>query len=91
MEYSLKTIYKTSQLATASHTNEAIDNMLETIENNSIRGHIVSEIRNKIEPIITQKLKPLLENSESLIKSVKETCTSTQSFKRSTTLQKQNY
>ena len=47
--------------------------MLETIEYNSIRGHIVSEIRKEIEPIIAQKLKPLLENSESLIKSAKET------------------
>ena len=73
MEYSLKKIHKTSQPATASPTNEAINNMLETIENNSIRDHIVSEIRNEIEPIITQKQKPLLENSESLIKSVKET------------------
>ena len=43
------------------------------IECNSIRGHIVSEIRKEIEPIIAQKLKPLLENSESLIKSAKET------------------
>ena len=43
--------------------------MLETIECNSIRG----EIRKEIEPIIAQKLKPLLENSESLIKSAKET------------------
>ena len=47
--------------------------MLETIEYNSIRGRIVSEIRKEIGPIITQKLKPLLENSESLIKSAKET------------------
>ena len=47
--------------------------MLETIEYNSIRGHIISEIRKEIEPIITQKLKPLLANSESLIKSAKET------------------
>ena len=62
-----------SQPATVSPTNEAIDNMLETIEYNSIRGHIVSEIRKEIEPIIAQKLKPLLENSESLIKSAKET------------------
>ena len=61
------------QPATASTSNEAIDNMLETIEYNSIRGHIVSEIRKEIEPIIAQKLKPLLENSESLIKSAKET------------------
>ena len=43
------------------------------IEYNSIRGHIVGEIRKEIEPIITQKLKPLLENSESLIESAKET------------------
>ena len=43
------------------------------IQYNSIRGHIASEIRKEIEPIITQKLKPLLENSESLIKSAKET------------------
>ena len=42
------------------------------IEYNSIRGHIVSEIREEIESVIAQKLKPLLENSESLIKSVKE-------------------
>ena len=61
------------QPATVSPTNEAIDNMLETIEYNSIRGHIVSEIRKEIEPIIAQKLKPLLENSESLIKYAKET------------------
>ena len=61
------------QPATASPTNEAIDNLLETMEYNSIRGHIVSEIRKEIEPIIAQKLKPLLENSESLIKSAKET------------------
>ena len=50
--------------------------MLETIyksEYNSIRGHIVTEIRKEIEPIIAQKLKPLLENFEFLIKSVKET------------------
>ena len=47
--------------------------MLETIEYNSIRDHIVSEIRKEIEPIIAQKLKPLLENSEPLIKSAKET------------------
>ena len=52
-----------SQPATASRTNEAIDNMLETIEYNSIRGNIVSEIRKEIEPIIVQKLKPLLKNS----------------------------
>ena len=65
--------------------------MLETIEYNSIRGHIVREIRKEIEPIIVQKLKPLLENSESLIESAKETCSSTQNFERRTTLQKQNY
>ena len=47
--------------------------MLETIEYNSIRGHIVSEIRKETEPIITQKLNLLYENSESLIKSAKET------------------
>ena len=46
---------------------------METKEYNSIRDHIVSEIRKETEPIIAQKLKPLLENSESLIKSVKET------------------
>ena len=40
---------------------------------NSIRGHIVSEIQKEFEPIIVQKLKPLLENSKSLIKSAKET------------------
>ena len=62
-----------SQRATEIPTNEAIDNMLQMIEYNSIRGHIVSEIRKEIEPIIAQKLKPLLENSESLIKSAKET------------------
>ena len=38
--------------ATASPTNEATNNMLETIEYNSIKSHIVSEIRKKIEPII---------------------------------------
>ena len=43
------------------------------IEYNSIRGHIVSEIRKEIEPTTAQKLKPLLGNSESLIKSAKET------------------
>ena len=47
--------------------------MPETIESNNIRGHIVSEIQKEIEPIVAQKLKPLLENSESLIKSLKET------------------
>ena len=47
--------------------------MLETIAYNSIRYHIVSEIRKEMELIIAQKLKPLLENSESLIKSAKET------------------
>ena len=62
-----------SQSATASPTNEAIDNILERKENNSIRGHIVSKIRKEIEPIIAQKLKLLLEKSESLIKSAKET------------------
>ena len=62
-----------SQPATASPTNEAIDNMLETIEYNNIRGHIVSEIRKEIEPIIAEKPKSLLEKSESLIKSAKET------------------
>ena len=62
-----------SQLATASPTNEAIDNMLETLEYSSIRGHIVSEIQKEIERIIAQILKALLENSESLIKSAKET------------------
>ena len=41
-----------SQSATVSPTNEAIDNMLETMEYNSIRGHIVSEIRKEFEPII---------------------------------------
>ena len=47
--------------------------MLEILEYDSIRGHIVSEIRKEIEPIIAQKLKPLLEKSEFLIKSAKET------------------
>ena len=61
------------QPATSSPIKETIDNMLEMIEYISIRGHIVSEIRKEIEPIIAQKLKPLLENSESLIKSAKET------------------
>ena len=56
----------------ASPTNVANDNMLEMIEYNSIRGHIVSEIRKETEPIIAQKLKPLLENFESLIKSAKD-------------------
>ena len=62
-----------SQPATASPTNEATDNMLETIEYNSIRGHIFSEIRKEVEPIIAEKPKPLLEKSESLIKRAKET------------------
>ena len=61
------------QPPTASPIKETIDNMLEMIEYSSIRGHIVSEIRKEIERIIAQKLKPLLENSESLIKSAKET------------------
>ena len=43
------------------------------IEYNNIRGHIVSEIQKEIEPIIAKKLKPLLENYESLINSAKET------------------
>ena len=43
--------------------------MLETIKYNNVRSHIVSEIRKEI----AQKLKALLENSESLIKSAKET------------------
>ena len=47
--------------------------MLKTTEYNSIRGHIVGEIRKETEPIIAQKLKSFLENSESLIKSAKET------------------
>ena len=67
------TPWNPSQPANANPTNEAIDNMLETIEYNSIWGHIVREIRKQIEPIIAQKLKPLLENSESSIKSAKET------------------
>ena len=53
-----------SNLATASPTNEAIDNMLETVEYSSIRGHVVTEIRKEIELIMAQKLKPLLENYE---------------------------
>ena len=62
------------------------------IEYNSIRGHIVSEIQRETEPIIAQKLKSLLENSEPLIKSCERNiCPSTQSFKRRITLQKQNY
>ena len=48
--------------------------MLETIEYNRIRGHVVGGIRKEIQPIIAQKLKPLLENSELIIKSAKETC-----------------
>ena len=59
--------------ATASPTNEAIDNLLGTIECSSIRSPIISEIQKEIEPTITQKGKPLLENSESLIKSARET------------------
>ena len=47
--------------------------MLETIEYNSICGHVACEIRKQIEPIIAQKLTPLVENSESFIKSAKET------------------
>ena len=47
--------------------------MLGTIEYNSIKDHTVTEIRKEIEPIIAQKLKTLLENSESLIKSANET------------------
>ena len=47
--------------------------MLETIEYNSIRGHIISEIRRETEPIIAQKLQPLIENFEFLIKSATET------------------
>ena len=47
--------------------------MLETIEYNSIRGHVVGGIPKEIQPIIAQKLKPLLENSELIIKSAKET------------------
>ena len=47
--------------------------MLETIEYNSIRVHIVSEIQKEIKHIIAQKPKPLLENFESLIKSAKKT------------------
>ena len=58
--------------ATSSPRIEVIENMLQTREYNSIRGHIVSEIRKEIEPIIAQKLKPLLQNSELLIKSAKE-------------------
>ena len=47
--------------------------MLKAIECNSITDHIVSEIPKKIEPIIAQKLKTPLENSESLQKRAKET------------------
>ena len=61
------------QPAAASPTNEAIDNMLETMEYNSIRSYILSEIRKEMKPIISQKQKTLLENSESLIKSAKKT------------------
>ena len=43
---------------------------METIEYNSIRDHIISEIRKEIEPIIAQKLQPLIEF---LIKSATET------------------
>ena len=42
--------------------------MLETINYDNVRGYIVSEIQEEIKPIIVQKLKPLLENSESLKK-----------------------
>ena len=47
--------------------------MLETIKYNNVTGDIVSEIRKETESIIAQKIKPLLENYESLIKSAKET------------------
>ena len=63
------------QPATASPTNKAIDNMSKTIECNSIRGHIASKIRKETEPIVRQKLKPLLKNYESLIQTAKETYT----------------
>ena len=46
-----------SHPTTACPTNEAIDNMLKTIECNNIRGHIVSEIRKEIEPIKVLKEK----------------------------------
>ena len=49
--------------------------MSKTIECNSIRGHIASEIRKETEPIVRQKLKPLLKNYESLIQTAKETYT----------------
>ena len=65
----LDTLRNFSHLLTANLTNEAIAHVLETIKYNNIRSHIVSEIRKEI----AQKLKTLLENSESLIKSAKET------------------
>ena len=46
---------------------------METIQYNSIKGDVVSEIRKEIEPIKAQKLKPFLDNFESLIKGTKET------------------
>ena len=74
----LDTLRNFSHLLTANLTNEAIAHVLETIKYNNIRSHIVSEIRKEI----AQKLKTLLENSESLVMSAKET----QSFKRRITL-----
>ena len=47
--------------------------MLETIKHNSIRNPMVSEIQKEAESIILQNLETLLENSESLMKSSKET------------------
>ena len=53
---------KLSHPATASPTNEVIDNTLETIEYKNIRGHIVSKIRKEVEPIIAQQLKTKILN-----------------------------
>ena len=47
--------------------------MKEIIEYNSIKDHIFCEIREEIQLMIAQKLKLLLENSEFLIESAKET------------------
>lgn len=49
--------------------------MKEIIEYTSIKDHIFCEIGEEIQLMIAQKLKLLLENSEFLIKSAKETYT----------------
>ena len=41
----------------------------------NIRDHIVSVVRKEMELVLAQKLKSFLENSESLIKTAKETYT----------------